>query len=246
VTPSAPETRRLTVIRVLAWIMAASAVGFGLFTLVFAVIGPGQEIHAVHNAIVASLLLVLTTPAVIAVARHPDDALRPLVILAAIGIAGLATMVVALTPDPFTLPFVVLIGVVWFLVPSRQGIVPAGRLSALMLVLVAIAAVPLFAYGIDNAALQRGDHSSEHAAFYHWVESSFYAVSVVLLGFLGALRPASFRLATWCGGLALAILGVASLLFPSLASAIEGPFAWAALIGGAAFVAIGEWEARRA
>jgi hypothetical protein len=225
--------------------MAVSAVGFGLFTLVFAVIGPDQEIHAVHNAIVASLLLVLSAPGVIAIARRPDDALRPLVVLAAVGVAGLATMAAALTPDPFTLPFVVLIGVIWLLVPSRGQIFPVGRPSVIMLAGVVLAAAPLLVYGLDNAGLQRADHTTAHASFYHWVESSFYAVSILLLGIVVAIRPHAFRLATWCAGLALAILGAASVLFPGYASAVDAPFAWAALVGGITFVAVGVWEARR-
>ena len=74
--------------RIIAWLLAASGVAFGLFTIVFGIVGPDQEIHAVHNAVVASLLLVLTAPPMIAVARAPERAIRPLVILGALAIAG--------------------------------------------------------------------------------------------------------------------------------------------------------------
>jgi hypothetical protein len=42
--------------------MAISAIVFGLFTIVFGIFGPDQEVHAFHNAPVASLLLVLSAP----------------------------------------------------------------------------------------------------------------------------------------------------------------------------------------
>lgn len=90
----------MTAMRVLAWIMAVSAVGFGVFTIVFGILVPAQAPHAVHNLVVASLLLVMSAPPVIAVARDPHRSIRPLVILAAVGIAGLATMGLSLTPDP--------------------------------------------------------------------------------------------------------------------------------------------------
>jgi len=236
---------RLTVMRVIAWIMAASAVGFGLFTIVFGIVSPAQEIHAVHNAVVGSLLLVLSAPPVIQVARFPELPLRHLVILAAVAVAALATMAMSLTLDPFTLPFVVLTGVLWAIVPDRGGAVPAGRPSPIMLAVVIVAAVPLVMYAIAQAELQRTDPLSEHSAFFHWVEMSFYSIAIVLLGFLAAFRPDAFRMAAWMGGLALAILGGASVLFGQHASAIAAPWSWAALAVGLAFIALGEWEARK-
>lgn len=236
---------RVTVMRVIAWIMAASAVAFGMFTIAFGIVSPAQEIHAVHNAVVASLLIVLSAPPAVAVARAPDRSIGWLVILAALAIASLATMALSLTLDPFTLPFAVLVGVLWALVPSRAGAVPAGRPSLIMLAMVALAAVPLAIYALGQAELQRTDDSSEHAAFFHWVETSFYSLAVLLIGLLAALRPAGFRLATWMAGVALAVLGGASVVLGGRASALPEPWGWAAVLGGLAFLAVGSWEARR-
>lgn len=236
---------RLTAMRVIAWLLTVSGVAFGLFTIVFGVIGPDQEIHAVHNAVVASLLIVLTAPPMLAVAREPEHAIRPLVILVVLAVAGLAAMAVALTPDPFILPVLVLIGVLWLLAPGREDAVPPGRPSLVMLAFVFAATVLLVPYAIDNAGLQRTDHTSDHAAFFHWVETSFTAAGIVLVGLVAALRPHAFRMATWCAGLTLGIIGAASLLFGQHASALPSPWGWAALIGGLAFTGVGELEARR-
>ena len=121
-------------------------------------------------------------------------------------------MALALTPDPFILPVLILIGVLWWLAPSRDGAIPEGRASGLG-ALVLAGAVLLVPYAIDHAALQRTDHSSAHAAFFHWVETSFTAAGIVVVGLVAALRPGAFRMATWCAGLTLAILGAASVLF---------------------------------
>jgi hypothetical protein len=231
--------------RIIAWLLAASGVAFGLFTIVFGIVGPDQDIHAVHNAVVASLLLVLTAAPMIAVARAPERAIRALVILGALAIAGVAAMALALTPDPFILPVLILIGVLWWLAPSREGAIPAGRPSFVMLALVLAGAVLLVPYAIDHAGFQRTDHTSDHAAFFHWVETSFTCAGIVLVGLVAALRPRAFRMATWCAGLALSILGAASVLFGERASALASPWSWAALIGGVAFIVTGEWEARR-
>lgn len=231
--------------RVIAWLLSGVGVLFGLFTIVFGTVGPDQEIHAVHNAVVASLLLILTAPPMIAVARAPERAARPLVILAALTVAGVAAMAVALTPDPFTLPVLILIGVLWWLAPTREGAIPSGRMSLIMVGLVIAAAVLLLPFAVEQAGLQRTDRTSAHAAFYHWVEMAFTAAGIVLVGLVAAARPAAFRLATWTAGLALAVFAAASVLLPQHASALAAPWSWAALVGGLAFIAVGEWEARR-
>ena len=242
------ETRqagtRERALRIVAGLMAVSAVAFGIVTLVVGVIVPAQAPHAFHNVIVASLLIVLSAPAVIEVARHPTTAIRPLVVLAVVGAAGLLTMIVAMTADPFTLPFVILVGVLWALERDRSGAIPTGRPSPLMLALVLVGSVPLVSYSVGQADLQRTDHASEHAAFFHWVETSFYAMAVLLLGLLAAIRPIAYRLAAWCAGVALAIMGAGSILFDGYASALPMPWGWVALIGGLLFIVVEEWEVR--
>jgi hypothetical protein len=236
---------RLKAMRAIAWLLVATGVTFGLFTIAFGIVGPDQEIHAVHNAVVASLLLVLTAAPMIAVARDPEGAIRPLAILGVLTIAGLVAMALALAPDPFILPVLILIGVLWWLAPSREGAFPQGLPSVPMLALVLAGAVLLVPYALENAGLQRTDHASDHAAFYHWVETSFTALGIVLVGLLAALRPRGFRMATWLAGLTLAVLGAASVLFAQHASALASPWSWAALVGGLAFIGLGEFESSR-
>jgi hypothetical protein len=231
--------------RVIAWLLIPSGTAFSLFTVVFAFVGPNQDIHAVHNVVVTSLIMVLTVPPLVAVARRPEATGPELLILAGLTIAGVVAMAVSLTADPFILPVLVLIAVLWFLAPTRDVPWGQGQPSLVMLVLVIAAAALLGPYALENAALQRSDQTSDHARFFHWVETAFYAAGIVVLGALGAWRPSLFRLATWCAGLGLAILGAASVLFAEHASALAWPWSWAALLGGLAFIAIGEWESRR-
>ena len=203
----APSRGRRIAFRIIATVVGVSGAAFGLFTAVFGIISEAQRIHAFHNTVVASLLLILSAPP--------------------------------------ALPVIVLIGVLWLLRPRQERPVPAGRPSAILLVLVVAAAVPLTAYALTHAELQRTDSTSEHAEFYHWVETSFYAASILLLGLLAALQPAAYRFSAWSAGLALAILGGGSLLLGDYVSALDTSWAWAALAGGIVFVGVAEWEFRR-
>jgi hypothetical protein len=244
--PANPSSGRLLAIRILAIAMAVSAIGFGLFTSFLGVVSPAQAPHAFHNVVVASLLIVLSAPPVIAIARKPADATVPLVVLTALGMAGLLTMALALTPDPFTLPFVILVGVLLSLTADRSRWLLQGRPSAMLLILVMAGAIPLTLYAFDQAGLQRVDHTSEHAALFHWVETSFYAMGILFLGLLAGFRPTAFRLAAWSSGLGLALLGAASLAFANRASAPPTPWGLVALAGGLAVIGLSELEMRRA
>jgi hypothetical protein len=241
----APSTGRRIAFRIIATVVGVSGMAFGLFTAVFGIISEDQRVHAFHNTVVAALLLVLSAPPALVAARAPERSSRALVHLAVVGVAGLVTMALALTIDVFTLPVVVLIGVLWLLRPPQEERATAGRPSPVLLVLVLAAAVPLAAYALTHAELQRIDSTSEHAEFYHWVETSFYAASILLLGLLVALRPAAYRYSAWAAGVALAVLGGGSLLLGDYVSALDTSWAWAALAGGIAFAGIAEWEFRR-
>jgi hypothetical protein len=187
----------------------------------------------------------MSAPPAVTAARRPDQAWTALLHLIAVGIAGLVTMVLSLRLDIFTLPFVVLVGVLLLLRVPRGPAVGAGPPSAALAVLTVASLVPLVVYALAQAELQRIDTRSEHAEFNHWVETSFYAVAILLLGALAAFRPAQFRFTAWSAGVSLAVLGGISLAYQGNPSALGTPWAWAALVGGVSFLGAAEWEAAR-
>jgi hypothetical protein len=237
---------RYTAFRVIAWIMAIAAIGFGIVNAGTLFV-QDMEIHRFHLTVIAVLLLAISAPAAIRVARHADDPLPGLMQLAVIAVAGLATMALSLTVDFYTVPFIVLGAVLWILWlrrPARPPF-PRERPGIAPLVLVAAGAVPLVLWSLDNARLQRIDEVSEHAEQLHWVEVSFFALAVLLLGLVGALRPRAFRMSARSAGISLAIAGAASLALSHYASALLAPWGAIALAGGIVFVLAAEWEARR-
>jgi hypothetical protein len=243
--PVTPPGARAKAFRVIAMTIAVLAVGFGLFTAAFGILSEGQGVHAFHNTVLAALLLLLSAPPAIAAARAPHRAGPHLLHLGALGVAALATMALALRVDIYTLPFVVLAGVLLLLRAHRSAEVLAGRPSPVLGLLVAAAAVPLVAYALGQAELQRIDPASEHAQLNHWMEMSFFAAAIPLLGSLVALRPGVFRLAAWGAGGGLSVMGGASLALQEHASALDPRWAWVTLVGGAVFVTVAEWRAAR-
>jgi hypothetical protein len=130
----APSRRRLPAFRIIAVTMAVSAVAFGLFTTVFGIVSEAQEVHAFHNAVVAALLLVISTPPAIAAARAPERAAGPLLQLVTVGVAGLITMVFGLRLDVLTLPFIVFVAVLVALRVPRGRMLAQGRPSPALVV----------------------------------------------------------------------------------------------------------------
>jgi hypothetical protein len=243
---SAPARPRYTAFRVIAWIMTVAAIAFGIL-YAGTLFVQDMQIHRFHLIVVSTLLLAISAPAALQAARHADHPLPGLMQLAVIAVAGLATMALGLQLDPFTLPFIVLGAVLWAMWlgrPARDPL-PRERPSIVLLVLVAAAAVPLVTWSLDNARLQRIDSVSEHAEMLHWVETSFFALAVLLLGLLAALRPSAFRMSARSAGISLVIVGAASLALSDYASALQAPWGAIALVGGAVFVFAAEWEAGR-
>lgn len=232
----ARSQRRFKVTRLLAGFMAGSAIVFGAFTIVFGVVAESQYIHGFHNALVAALLLILSAPPALAIARRPDRSDAPLMTLTVLSAAAVITMAASLTIDPFTMPFVVFTGVLWTMRPSNERTADEEQPNKRMLLLVAAGAVPLIVYALGQAELQRTLSGDVHSQFFHWVEASFYATGILFLGLLSALRPRTHRMAGFSAGLGMSVFGLAALLLGGYASAVSTPWAWLAVAGGAAFV----------
>lgn len=157
----------------------------------------------------------------------------------------LGGLVLARESDPvFYIGFGVVLLLLAALHPERRSLLRPGRvgLSPLLLPMALVAAAPLALYATRMVELHEA--SGPDGAFYLGIAVT--ALSVPLIGLVAGLRAGGARLALWSTGLTLAVLCAASLVHPDAAAAMP---AWAATLGvvsGFAFVAVGEWERRRA
>lgn len=71
-----------------------------------------------------------------------------------------------------------------------------------------------------------------------------FALLVLLWGLIGASDRPGWRLVAWAAGLATAIYGMQSLLFPTVASTASAPWAVAAVVWTVAYLVVAERRAR--
>lgn len=109
-----------------------------------------------------------------------------------------------------------------------------------MLILVAIAAVPLVLFSSTNIGIQ-GAITDRHSAAGHYGFMAAFSFTVTGVSLLAALRPDGWRLTAWIAGLLPALPGLASLLYADATSSLSLGWAVAAIVWGALFVAAAEF-----
>jgi hypothetical protein len=256
--PSTSRGRRIafTVVAVIFGLGAA----FGLFGVALIVGWFDNEaggIHRVHYLGFGVLFGVILTTALFAMARRPET--RPSAFYQVVA-AALAALVAALVAaDPGYLLFGVIMAVAAAILlalhPARSGVLhPVPHPSTIMGLVAFAGAVPLVWFGLTAARLQRdGAPVDPHVNMDHWAIMASMAFALVLVGFLAAARTRGWRLTAWCAGLGAAVYGLASIVFhrfPGTNVPYPGSegIGWGlvAIVGGLAFIAVAEWEARRA
>ena len=113
------------------------------------------------------------------------------------------------------------------------------RVNWVLLALIVIAAVPLLAFASTNIGLQRG-LTNDHAALGHYGFMAAFSFTVIGVGLLTSLRLDGWRVTAWVGGLLPALLGLASVVFPDVASSLGLVWSLAAIAWGVGFVAAAE------
>ena len=130
--------------------------------------------------------------------------------------------------------------------PSRGELFNPGKPSAWTAGIALIAMVPLAAYAAAEAAKQLSGIDPVHAEVGHWALMAGLASSLVGVIGLTALRTEGWRLPLWSAGLATLALGIASIAMPTEASSFGLLAGTAAVLWGAASIAVSEILYRRA
>ena len=127
----------------------------------------------------------------------------------------------------------------------RAKFTPIATPSRTLFALAAVAAVPLVVYAIGQLDIHlRSGPNDEHYAFGHWVVMAVYAVLVPLFGAVAAWKVSGWRFPLWVAGIMAAALGVGSLSITAV-SQLTTVWSLLAILWGAAFIALGELEARQ-
>jgi hypothetical protein len=231
-------------------VVLAVGIGVGTFAI-FGLVVPWfvageRAVHRVHDIGWGALGTLVLTAGLLTQVR-PERAVGPLhAVLGALAgmlVAGLASATWFTAPIP-----IVVGGILLGLHPLRRAIVPESPRFSIVLAIVAVAAaVPLFLWALDEAAIQRGcpPTGDPHCDEFHWMSMAAIGFGLPLAALGAAMRAPGWRLAAWLVGLTAAVFGLASLVFPTLPSSVGRGWGAGAIIAGALFIALAEWERRR-
>jgi hypothetical protein len=254
---SGPKSRRIA-FTIATAIFAAGAFGglFGLGLLIGWFDNEDGGIHRVHNLGFGILYGVILTVAFVAMARRPERKASAFFQVVATAVAAVTAALVSADTGYLFFGVVVIAAaaILLWLHPARAEVLrPALNPSLLMGSLVLAGSVPLVWFGLTGARLQRaGPPTDPHVSMDHWANMAAMTFGLVLTGLLASSRMRGWRLTAWCAGLGTAVYGLASTVFhrfpgtnvPYPGSEGTG-WGLAALIGGLAFIAVAEREARR-
>lgn len=237
--------------RLFAGIVAAltGILAFGLLALVLPWIMDGDRVtHRVHDlswGVVGGLFI---TVALLAQLRRPErrPAAMQTVLATAVGLV-IGGAVFTGEFDGFLIPIVVLPVALALAHPARSEVFALrGRPSPLMLAMVGVSTVPLVAWALDQAALQRDLPAADpHVDEGHFAGMAATAVAIALVALVAALKTGGWIVPARLAAAGIVVMGVASLVFDGYASALPALGAWAAIGGGVAFALVAEAEYRR-
>jgi hypothetical protein len=115
--------------------------------------------------------------------------------------------------------------------------------SLMILGATVIIGVPLVAWGLNEAAMQRGPEFV-HGDLGHWASGAAFAVKIILMGLLASLKWPGWRVPAWSTAFSVFMLGLVSLLMPNQASSVGEVWGVLAMLGGLGFLAVVELEGR--
>ena len=226
------------------------AFGVGAFGLTTLVIGWFEDREGVAGPVTdlgyGALVGLIVTVGIAVQLRSPERKIAGLqqaflAVPALVAGSALAADAQNLVPAAILVPT---LGILLALHPARSEFVerPAA-VSRPLLVISALAAVPLTAY-----ALEMGADARDLAGPPHHVQRlstmAALGVAIALVCFLAALRTHGWRIPAWSAGAAAAVLGLAPVRFPNDPGAVGQAWGGLVLAGGFLFIGVAEWEAR--
>lgn len=207
-----------------------------------AAVGAELGIHRLHvMAIAAAVALVLL--GVFAQAYRPVERVAAMwgaLITMTVMTAG--TLAYGVGRPEEVIPFFVVVGLMAVFHPAGRDLLRRGAsYSPALLALVAVAAIPLLAFVVDQFALTP-NASDPHAVEGHYVMMAALAVAPLAYGLFAALGVAGWRVAAWIAALGPLYHGLLSVAFPVQAGSVGATWGVAAIVWAVAFVSVAEYS----
>ena len=150
----------------------------------------------------------------------------------------------------FSIMVLVLTGLVLALHPRRGELLASeGGISKPMAALGVVGLAVAAPYALDQIQIQlAADLATDPHSIpgrEQGVEMASAALTPPLIALVAALRTRGFRLVAWTAGIGTMVFGAASVLLPEQASSPSVAWGAVVLVGGALFIAVAEFDARR-
>ena len=207
-------------------------------------------IHRVHDMGFGVLFGVILTTGVLIQNWRPERRVSAFYQILDVAVALLIAAALALSGGGLFGGLIVLVayGVLFALHPYRSELLHPVRegFSPVLLALTVVGAVPLIAYALTTARLQRNGLSLDpHVKQDHWTLMTAMALAIVLVAFLSSFKFRGWRISAWCAAAGLFLYGLISAVYPHKAGSEGTGWSIVAIAGAVVFAAAAEWEARR-
>lgn len=223
----------------------AAGVLLGLSSLAVGWVQGGDEMmHRVHDVAWGAFAVILVCGSAAAQLwtpeRRPAAMQQLLACLAAGGLSMAASG--ALVPSHLIRGAFLAVpaAVMLTLHPVRKDVLRVGRPSPVLAALAIVAAVPLVRFAIEQIRIQRVDTVSPHGIAFHWGTMATLALAITATMLVASVRAPGWRLPAWCAGLALAVFGSASVIYPGYASSVGRAWGTCAIALAIVFVVVAE------
>ncbi|MGH2995204.1 MAG: hypothetical protein ACRDM9_02690 [Gaiellaceae bacterium] len=236
-----------------AWAAILVAVfGVAFFGLTSLVLAWFEEVEGVAGPVTdlgyGVLVGIIQTTGLLAQLRGPERRIagvqQALLVIPALVIgSAIASDSQNLVPALILMPAV---GILLALHPAREEFLRRGAgFSRKLLAITILSAIPLIAYALDMGAQARDLAGPPHHV-QRLSTMAAMALAIVLTGLLAALQTRGWRIPAWSAGTAAIVFGLASMAFPDDPGAVGRGWGGVAIAGGVLFIAVAEWEVRRA
>ncbi len=235
--------------------MAAALVvlfGVGFFGLVSLVVGWFENVEGVAGPVTdlgyGALVGIILTAGLGQQLRAPERKIAGLQQAALVAPAFLIGSAIAADTQNLAPALIVAasVGVMLALHPARAEFLRLRprAFSPALLAITVLGAIPLIAYGLRMGAQARALSGPPHHV-QRLSTMAALAVGIVLVGLLAALKTRGWTIPAWSAGAAAVVFGVASAAFPADPGAVGRSWGGLAIVGGATFMVVAEFERRK-